>query len=135
MKQRKRKYQDGDYGHKRWPRGKPMLQVAMAIEPTDDTQEDTYKTLRFVFHGAFKLMLSHVFRQLRERLFNDYSVTEEVMQIVNGKCYRSLIIQIEQPDLHRLSLTEWPLIIKSMMERTFRCKLTYFTNYEKFLNA
>lgn len=136
IKQRKRKYADGDYGHKRWPRGKPVLQVSMAIDFSDDGQECTDNTLLFVFHGAFKLMLSHVFGQLRRKLFEDYFLTEEMMpKIINGKCYRQLTVKIEQPDFHRLSLNEWPLIIKSMMERTFRCEMTYFDNYEKFLNT
>jgi hypothetical protein len=135
MKNRKRKY-DGDYGHKRWPREEPMLQVAMSIEPVGEAKESNGKALKFVFHGAVKMMLSHVFSQLRERLFKDYSITENMMPtIMNGKYYRSMTIQIEQPDFHRLSITEWPLIIKSMLERTFRCEVTYFTDFEEFLNT
>jgi len=53
LKQRKRRYPEGDYGHKRWPRERPV----------------------------------------------------------------------------------WPTMIKGMMERRFRCEVTYFDNYEKFLNA
>lgn len=136
MKQRRRKYADGDYGHKRWPRGKPVLQVSMAIEPTPDTQDRNAKTLRFVFHGAYAKMLNYVFWVLRGRLFDDFRMTEYMVPIIlNGKCYRSLIIQIEQPDFHRLSLSEWPLIIRHLMERTFRCQVTYFDNFDKFLNT
>jgi len=133
MKNRKRKY-DGDYGHKRWPREEPMLQVAMSIEPVGEAKESNGKALKFVFHGAVKMMLSHVFGQLRDRLFKDYSLVENIMPIVNGKCYHSLSIRIQQPDFHRLSLIEWPVVIKHLMERTFRCEVTYFANYEKFMN-
>ena len=136
IKQRKRRYSDGDYDHKVWPSGNPVLRVAMSIEPCVDAHDGQEKSLRFVFHGAFKPMLSHVFGQLRDRLFHDYSMTEDMMPaIINGKCYRSLMIRIERPDFHRLSLSEWPLIIKSMMERRFCCEVTYFTDYEKFLNT
>lgn len=132
---RKRRCQNGDYDYNVWPRGKPVLQVAMAVEPVE-AQEDEKKTLRIVFHGVSKLMLRHVFGLLRGRLFEDFSLTDEMMPaIINGKCYRSMTILIEQPDFHRLSLNEWPTIIKSMMERRFRCEVTYFDNYEKFLNA
>lgn len=132
---RKRRCQNGDYDYNVWPRGKPVLQVAMAVEPVE-AQEDDKKPLRIVFHGASKLMLRHVFGLLRGRLFEDFSLTDEMMPaIINGKCYRSMTILIEQPDFHRLSLNEWPTIIKSMMERRFRCEVTYFDNYEKFLNA
>ncbi len=132
---RKRRCQNGDYDYNVWPRGKPVLQVAMAVEPVE-SQEDDKKNLRIVFHGASKLMLRHVFGLLRGRLFEDFSLTDEMMPaIINGKCYRSMTILIEQPDFHRLSLNEWPTIIKSMMERRFRCEVTYFYDYEKFLNA
>ena len=92
--------------------------------------------LRFIFHGATKLMLRHVFGQLRNRLFNDFLLTEDIIPtIINGKCYHSIIVQIEKPDFHRLSQNEWPLIIKSMVERTFRARVKYFAEYEKFLNV
>lgn len=133
---RKRRYTEGDFGHKRWPRGIPVLQVAMAIEPMDDAQHDNEKPLRIVFHGAFNVMLRHVFGLLRNRLFRDFMLTEDMMTtIINGKCYHFTTVQIEQPDYHRLSLNEWPLIIKHLMEQTFRCEVTFFENYEKFLNT
>jgi len=111
-----------------------VLQVAMALEPTDEAPGESL--LRIVFHGAPKLMLRHVFGLLRERLFKDFSLDEDIMPIIiNGKCYRSIIIQIEQPDFHRLSLSEWPLVIKHIMERIFRCEVTFFEDYENFLNT
>lgn len=135
MKRRKRKYSVGDYGHRTYVRP-PVLQVAMAIEPCDDGIADNEQTLHLAFHGATKVMISHVFQTLRGRLFKDYSVTEHfASQIINGKCFHTLVVLISDPDLHRLSLREWPSIIGHIMERTFRCRVVYFEKYEKFLNA
>ena len=130
VKQRKRKYQDGDYGHKQWPRERPVWQVALAIEPTGNGP------LRLVFHVPHPRLVVTVFNQLRGTLFKDYQMTEEVMtQMLNGKCYQAWVVDVIQPDLHRLSLSEWPAMIKSMMERRFRCQVKCFDSYEKFLNA
>ena len=112
------------------------MQVAMSIEPVEASHEDAETSLRVVFRGAFKLMLRHVFGHLRQRLFKDFSIVDNITPtIVNGKCYRSMTVQIEKPDLYRLGLAEWPLMIKSMMERTFRVQVTFFESYERFLNA
>lgn len=141
MKQRKRRYAEGDYGHKRWPRERPVWQVAMAIEPTADEKlgqriGDKDCPLRFVFHGAKPLMIDVVFTRLRGKLFGGYQMTEEMQtRMLNGKCYRSWVVEVSEPDLHRLSVPEWPAIIKQMMESIFRCQITYFENYETFLNA
>ena len=130
MIRRKRRYQDGDYGHGRWPRGRPVWQVAVAVEPAEDA------TVRLSFHVPTPLLISTVFDRLKGKLFPDYSLTEEMTpQMLNGKCYRTWVVDVTDPDLHRLSLAEWLPMIKSMMERRFRVKVTCFDNYEKFLNA
>ena len=137
---RKRRYLDGDYGHKRWHGERPVWQVAVAVEPTNEvsrvagSQDDT--TVRLAFHVPHPLLISSVFDRLRGTLFSDYQMTEDVMpQMLNGKCYRSWVVDVSHPDLHRLSISEWPTVIKSMMERRFRVQVTFFDNYEKFLNA
>lgn len=110
----------------------PVMRVAMAVEPM--SEGDT--TVRFAFHGAAKVMLTHVFVNLKGKLYADYSMTEEIStQMLNGKCHKTLTVSIEHPDLHRLSLPEWPAVIRHLMERTFRCRVTCFDKYEKFLNA
>ena len=132
MKRRKRRYPECDYGHKerRWPRERPVWKVALAVEPTDDG------TVRLAFHVPHPILVRTVFNQLQGMLFADYQMTEEIMtQILNGKCFSAWVVTVSKPDLHRLSLNEWPTMIKSMMERRFRCEVTYFDNYEKFLNA
>ena len=112
-----------------------MLRVAMALEPADEAREQR-GSMRIVFHGASKLMLRHVFGLLRGRLFKDFSLTDDMaLTIINGKCYRTIAVRFDQPDFYRLSLGEWPIIIKHLMEQAFRCKVTFFENYEKFLNT
>ena len=140
VKRRKRRYPEGDYGHKRWLRA-PVWQVAMAVEPTADERLGQQAgvdgcPLRFVFHGAAPLMLDVVFTRLRGKLFDDYQRTEEMhTQMLNGRCYRSQVVEVTNPDLHRLSLPEWPTMLSSMLQRTFRCQVTYFDSYDKWLNA
>ena len=135
MKRRKRKYPVGDYGHRTFVRP-PVLQVAMTLEPYSGGLTECTQTLHFAFHGASKVMLTHVFQTLRGRLFRDYSITEKIApQILNGKCCHTIVVLIDNPDLHFLSVCEWPSIISYILERTFRCKVAYFDKYEKFLNA
>ena len=130
MKQRKCRYQDGDYGHSRWPRGRPVWQVALAVEPTDNG------VVRLAFHVPHPLLVTEVMDRLQGTLFEGYALTEDICPaMLNGKCYRQWVATVRNPDLHRLSLAEWLPMIKSMMERRFRCEVTYFDNYEKFLNA
>lgn len=135
VKRKKRRYPNGDYGHKVFPR--PLvLQVAMAVEPPTGSLLEEVNPLRFAFHGASKVMLSHVFRELKDKLFRDFSLQEDIAnQMLNGKCYSTLVVTIDTPDLHRLSVGEWPAVIAHLMERSFRCRVTYFEKYEKFLNA
>ena len=107
-----------------------MWRVALAVEPTDDG------TVRLVFHVPHPILVRIVFNQLQGMLFSDYQMTEEIMtQILNGKCFSTWVVTVSKPDLHRLSLNEWPTMIKGMMESRFRCEVTYFDNYEKFLNT
>lgn len=127
---RKRRYQEGDYGHGRWPRGKPVWQVAVVVEPTDDT------TVRLAFHVPHPRLVAAVMDCLQGTLFDGYTISEDICPaIINGKCYRSWVAEVRNPDLHRLSLAEWLSLIKSMMERRFRCQVTCFDDYEKFINA
>lgn len=128
MRKRYKHDGDGNKQHVRWQ----VMRVAMAVEPMSDGD----MTVCFAFHGATKVMLSHVFTNLKGKLFADYSMTEDIAnKMLNGKCCRTLTVRIEQPDFHRLSLSEWPSIIRYLMERTFRCRVTYFEKYELFLNA
>ena len=110
--------------------GKPVWQVAVTVEPTDNG------AARLVFRVPHPLLVSTVFDRLKGTLFADYQISEELQPaMLNGKCYRSWVVDVHKPDLYRLSLAEWPAMIKSMMERRFRCQVTCFDNYERFLNA
>jgi len=136
VKVRKPRYPVGDYGHKRWPR--PLvLQVAVAIVPrSEPSGSEQQEPLTFAFHGAKKLMLTHVFTRLRGTLFANYAVTEHIdNQMLNGRSYLTLLVSVNEPNVNGLSPEEWPCLIAYLMERTFRCKVTYFAKYEKFLNT
>ena len=123
----------GDYGHKKWPRP-TVWQVAFAMEK-QEVECNTEKPLTFAFHGSCLKMINYVFGQLRGTLYEDYTCKEEIAtQILNGKCWHTYIVEIKKPDERWLSANEWPIIIKYMMERRFRCKVTYYKNYNKFLN-
>ena len=120
----------GQFAEIRVKMKKLVWQVAMAVEPGEDGM------LRFAFHAPCPSLIKDVFDRLRGTLFEDYQITEEVMgQIINGKCYRAWVAEVRGADTHKLSVTEWPMVIKGMMERRFRCRVTYFENYDKFLNA
>jgi hypothetical protein len=130
MMHRKRKYLDGDYGRSRWSRGKPVYQVAVAVEPTDDG------AVRLAFHVPHPRLVTEVMDRLQGTLFEGYAISEDICPaMLNGKCYRSWVVTVRQPDLHRLSLAEWLPMVKSMMERRFNCQVTCFESYERFLNA
>lgn len=134
MAGRKHPTHRGDYGHKKWLRP-PVPQIAFAIEPRE-VECNYEKPLTFVFHGASCVkMVNYVFGLLCGTLFQDYSCKEEIAtQFLNGKCWQTYVVEITKPDEHRLSISEWPTIITYMLEKRFRCKVTFYKNYEKFLN-
>lgn len=135
-KERKRRYKEGDYGHGRWPRGKPFYRVAVAVEPWEPSPTESERPLRFWFRVPEPQLVTMIFDKLKGSLFENYSIKEDIHPcIINGKCYQSWVVTVRKPDLHRLSIPEWPTIIKSMMERRFRVRVTCFDKFEKFLNA
>ena len=134
MKRGGRKHKDGDYGRRS---EKPVVQkVAMSIEPTAVGTPDTMPPLRFAFRGCSIPMLKHVFRRLKDKLFNDYEISiDNSTTILNGKCYLTLFVDITGPNIIQLSVCEWPTIIKYIMERTFRCRVVFFEKYKDFMNT
>lgn len=133
MAGRKHPTHGGDYGHKKWPRP-TVWQVSFAMQPRE-VECNHERPLTFVWHGSALKMIHYVFGIFRGTLFQDYSCKEEIApQILNGKCWQTYIIEIKEPDEHRLSISEWPQIITHMLEKRFRCKVTYYKNYNKFLN-
>ena len=107
-----------------------VWKVAVFVEPIEDG------TLRIAFRLPNPILVSTIFDRLRGTLFYSYKMVENIMtNIVNGKCYRSWIVSVNQPYFQRLSLSEWPVIVKNMMEQRFHCNVTCFENYEKFINA
>ena len=106
-----------------------MWQVGVAVERAAGTE------VRLAFHAP-KRMVTTVMDCLNKVLFEGYELTGEFMpQILNGKCHLAWVADVRGADLHRLSLKEWLPMIKSMMERRFRCRVTCFEHFDKFLNA
>lgn len=132
---KKSRYPEGDYSRRRKQR-EMVIRVAVAIEPTSGNHVGEDGALRFAFHGATQRMLTHVFRTLQKGgLFADYVITESTqMPMVNGRSYRTLTVEVARPDLQRLSKGEWPQLIAHLMQSTWRCRVTCFDRYQKFLN-
>ena len=87
-------------------------------------------------HGAAESMVRRVIDPLRNTLYKDYSLEwEEMGDRLNGRCYDSLVLTIDEPDLHRLGVGEWVPLIKNRMERLFLCRVKVFTDYDQWLNA
>ena len=87
-------------------------------------------------HGAVKAMVRRVVDPFRGTLYKDYSLEwEEMGDRLNGRCYDSLVLTIDEPDLHRLGVSEWVPLIKDRMERLFLCRVKVFTDYNQWLNA
>lgn len=109
--------------------------VAMTME-TQEVIQDVEMPLRFWMYGVRRSVVDGLFNELRGRMFRKFTLEEKILpRILNGKCYRSWVVTIEKPDIHRLSIDEWMPLFKSMMESRFRCEVTLFDRFERFLNA
>lgn len=106
----------------------PFWYVSAAVSSIDND-------LEFSFHVPRKEFITNVFSKLDKSLFSGYTVSEIFTPaIVNGKCFRSFSVNIKKPDFNLLSISEWPFIIKSIMENTFNCRFIFFDDYNEFLN-
>lgn len=107
-------------------------QASFAIDWRGTNQDK----LCFVFHGATKPMLVNVFDLFKGNLYKDYSVGFETMPaMLQGKCYANRVVSIKEPNQNMLNVEEWPMLIKKLIEDNYRWSVTYFQNYEKFLNT
>ena len=87
-------------------------------------------------HGAVKVMVRRVVDPFCGTFCKDYTLQwEEMGDRLNGRCYDSLVLTINEPDLHRLGVGEWVPLIKDRMERLFLCRVKVFTDYNQWLNA
>jgi len=93
------------------------------------------KQLCFAFHGASRWIVANVFGWMRN-IYDNCQVKVEIMpDIVNGKCYRSVVAMIDNPDTKALAESEWPTMIIHFIKDVLGYDVTYFENYEKFLNT
>lgn len=86
-------------------------------------------------HGAEKVMVKRVIEPLRGMLCKDYALKcEQIIDRLNGRCNRSMVLTIDSPDLHSLSVEQWLPFIKNRMESLFLCHVTVYDDYTQFLN-
>jgi len=86
-------------------------------------------------HGAAKVMVKRVIEPLRGTLCKDYTLKcEQIIDRLNGRCNRSMVLTIDSPDLHSLSVEQWLPFIKNRMESLFLCHVTVYDDYTQFLN-
>lgn len=105
-----------------------MWKVSFSSEWRDDK-------LCFVFHNTAKWVVRKVFDKMNP-LYRECDVTIELMpDIVNGKCFRSVVATITQPNEQLLAVNQWHDLIISYMKGIYDVDVKYFKDYEKFLNA
>lgn len=105
------------------------------ISFTFDWRGEKYDEMWVLFHGALKVILIPIFDVLKNTMCKDYTIQEyRIPRILNGKCYRSLEVQIiGRSDVN--TLNEWRDAVIALLESKFRCKVTFFKDINKFLNA
>lgn len=92
--------------------------------------------LTIELHGAARVMVGRVVEAWCGVLCKGYTLTwEPIATRLNGRCSSSLVLTIDRPDLHILGACEWAPLLKDRMERLFHCRVTVFTDYNRWLNA
>lgn len=115
---------------RRWNKKLPPLRWKVSF--AGEWRDDKYC---FEFHNTSSLIVRVVFARMKS-LYQECKVTTELMpDIVNGKCYRSIVATITSPDERLLSLDKWPMIIIHHMQDIYDCEVKYFKDYETFLNT
>lgn len=89
--------------------------------------------LCFVFHGVQKNTINRVFGRF-QNFCDSYKITAERRNIINGKCHYNIVVEIAKPRTDILPLTDWPMMITHLLQKEVLCDITYFDDYEKFLN-
>ena len=90
--------------------------------------------LCFTFIGASRQIVSRLFAKMSS-FCGKCQVDVEITRITNGKHYESVVAAVSDPHTNILAEAEWPTIVMRFLQKDMPCEVTYFDNYEKFLNA
>lgn len=96
---------------------------------------DTYRTLVFSFHGAWRELLRRTFDRIAPGMSDGYEIQLERMPVMlNGKCPYQHNVVVRRADLHLLSPDGWVLLVFRTMTQLLRCRIRFIRDYDKFLN-
>jgi len=113
-----------------------QVAIIQTWQPAYDEQGNVTHILTLELHGATKTMVERAINFECKDIFQGYTLEYEYYKNKNnGRCYRTLVLTIRQPNLQLLSAEVYPSFIKTRMERFFACCVTIFTDYEKFINT
>lgn len=105
--------------------------VAVAVVP--DMEDGT---LAIAFRGATREMVAQSVRWFQGHLCRQIQLKSQRLPfIVNGKCHWQYEITATGIDTQRLAVQEWLLLICNNMKRNYPCEVTFFSDYDKFLNT
>ena len=107
---------------------KPHIpRISFAMTPQDGE-------LTFTFHGTNRQTIINTFSHLSS-LCTDCLVTSEQLPFINGKCNYNIIATLSEPRTDILSPADWPMTVTRFLQKELICEVTYFDDYNKFLNA
>lgn len=89
--------------------------------------------LCFVFYGVTNRTITNIFRNIRS-LYNDCEVITEKARITNSKYSNSVVATITNPHTNILPIDKWPMMIARLLKKSTACEVTYFDDFNKFLN-
>lgn len=105
----------------------PTRRIAFAMIRKD-------QRLCFVFNGASRQAVSRLVDKMSS-FCGGCQIEVEKLRITNGRCYESVVAAVSDPNTDILAEAEWPTIVTRFLQKDMPCEVTYFDNYEKFLNA
>ena len=53
----------------------------------------------------------------------------------NGKCHDTVVATIAEPHLDMLSEKGWPMMIERFLVKMTPCQVTWFDDFDRFLNT
>lgn len=114
------------------PNNRKLLSIHQTISFAKEWRDGQ---LCFAFHGATKQVIGNLFDRLTQFCGDCQITTDSLLHnITNGKCQRSVFVRTKA-DTDILSEKELANMIIHMLQKETHYTVTYFDNFEKFLNA
>ena len=108
----------------------PMLPRRIAFSKTWREER-----LCFAFHGATMEEVREALQGM-SNLYGDCRVTvERTTRLRNGKCHDTVVATIAEPHLDMLSEKGWPMMIERFLVKLTPCQVTWFDDFDRFLNT